>query len=46
MFNARQLYEIIGERITLADMRNICPTCKPDECYPAAKDPSAIFGED
>ena len=41
---ARDFYDIIAERITLEALRQICPSCKPDECYPAAKDPSVIFG--
>jgi hypothetical protein len=41
---AREIYDLIGRQITLEDLRRICPGCKPDECYEAARDPSVIFG--
>ncbi len=41
---AREIYDLIAERITIEDLRDICPTCQPDQCYGAAKDPSVIFG--
>ncbi|NLX59228.1 MAG: DUF1284 domain-containing protein [Phycisphaerae bacterium] len=45
VMNAREMYDLIGRRITLEALRWVCRGgCKPDECYEAAKDPSVIFG--
>jgi len=45
VMSAREIYDLIGQRITLEDLRTVCRGgCKPDECYEAARDPSVIFG--